>query len=77
MLRRHVGAPVRRRVLRDCGQRGEVMGTDVGEVADVDGRDRKDRIKGPVPSNVSHRGPDLQACFMLAGRFMGLDVPLR
>lgn len=30
----------------------------------------------PVPSKLSHRGPDLQRCFMLAGRFMGLDVPL-
>ena len=30
----------------------------------------------PVPSNVSHRGPDLRACFMLVGRFMGPDVPL-
>jgi hypothetical protein len=24
----------------------------------------------------SHPGPDLQACFMSAGRFMGPDVPL-
>ena len=38
-----VGASVRRRVLRDCGSRGDVMGADVGEVAEVDGRDRKDR----------------------------------
>jgi hypothetical protein len=30
----------------------------------------------PVPSNVSHRGPDLQVCFMLAGRFIGLGFPL-
>jgi hypothetical protein len=30
----------------------------------------------PVPSNVSHRGPDLPACFMLVGRFMGPDIPL-
>jgi hypothetical protein len=27
-------------------------------------------------SNVSYRGSALQACFMLAGRFMGLDAPL-
>ena len=28
------------------------------------------------PSNVSHRGPDLQGCFKLARRLTGLDVPL-
>jgi hypothetical protein len=39
----HRRCPGRPRVLWDCGQRCHVAGTDVGEVAEVDGGDRGNR----------------------------------